>query len=208
MHFGIFLNNIVFVNSTNKQLLFEEEGRLADLDKQQRDMEWETEGLRNKIAQLNDKLYGGKVKNPKELLGFEQEAEILKASLRQKEDHLLDLMADIEEKQDKVKSDTKRLKQLEKEWQKTQEELGQKRAEIEDELSHLNQERQALTSGIEPKSLELYEVLRSRKGLAIVRVEQGRCQGCRLNLPVSEWQRVRTGALVQCSSCGRILCLG
>jgi len=190
-----------------KVVLLAEERRLAELDKQQKDVEWEIEDLRTKISQLNEKLYGGKVKNPKELLSIEQEVGILKVNLREKEDHLLDLMAEVEAIRDKIKLDTERLKKLEGEWQKEQKLLTRKQAEIEGQLSDLSRKRQAWTSEIERESLELYEWIKSRKGQAVVRVEQGRCQGCRITLAVSEWQRVKGGTLVQCSSCGRILYL-
>jgi predicted nucleic acid-binding Zn-ribbon protein len=40
---------------------------LDEMEKQQRDVEWEIEDLRTSIAQVNDKLYSGATKNPKEL---------------------------------------------------------------------------------------------------------------------------------------------
>ena len=39
------------------------------------------------------------------------------------------------------------------------------------------------------------------------RVEQGICRGCRISLPTTDLQQARSGKLVQCSSCGRILFL-
>jgi hypothetical protein len=188
--------------------LLDEEKHLAEMEKQQRDVEWEVEDLRSNIAQLNDKLYGGKIKNPKELVSFEKELEIFKTNLREKEDNLLDLMTEMEATQDKLKSDRERLKKLEGEWQREQKFLVQRQTDVENQLSDLRRKRQALTSEVAPQALELYEGVRSRKGQAVVRVEQGRCHGCHLTLSMNEWQRARTGALAQCSSCGRILYLG
>jgi len=185
-----------------------EQEHVAEMEKQQRDEEWEIDDLRSNIAQLNDKLYGGKTKNPKELVSLEKEAEIFKSKMRQKEDNLLDLMADIETAQDKMKIDNERLKKLEAEWHQEQKALIQRQSEIKERLSDLNQQRLALASEITHQTLELYEGIKSRKGQAVVKVEQGRCQGCRLNLAMNELQRVRAGDLTQCSSCGRILCLG
>lgn len=188
--------------------LLAEEKHLAEVEKQQRDVEWESEDLRSTVAKINDKLYSGKVKNPKELLGFDQEAGILKAKLRQKEDELLDVMTEVEATQDRIKLDSECLGKLEGEWQREQEALTRKQAETQGQLGGLNEKRQAVTSEVTPEALEVYEGTRSKKGQAVVRVEQGRCQGCRLTLPVSEWQRARAGDLVRCSSCGRILYLG
>jgi len=50
---------------------------LAGLEKQYKDLDAEAEMLRANIGQINDKLYGGKIKNPRELLGYEQEGNLL-----------------------------------------------------------------------------------------------------------------------------------
>jgi uncharacterized protein len=194
--------------SQAKAELLAEQKHLAETEKQQRDVEYEIEDLRNSIKQVNEKLYGGKNKNPKELVSLEKEVDIFRTKLRQKEDDLLDLMAEIEADQDKIKINTERLNKLEGEWQREQKGLTQKQAGAKTKLSNLNRKRLALTSDIAKQALELYEVVRSRKGQAVVKIEQGRCQGCRLNLAVNELQRARAGDLIQCSSCGRILCLG
>jgi predicted nucleic acid-binding Zn-ribbon protein len=128
--------------------------------------------------------------------------------LRQKEDDLLDLMAEIESVQDRIKINSERLGNLEGEWQREQKELAQRQAKVKSRLSDLSRKRQALAADIAKQTLELYEGIRLRKGQAVVKIEQGRCQGCRLNLAVNELQRARAGDLIQCSSCGRILCLG
>lgn len=181
---------------------------LAEIEKQQRDVESQMEDLRSSIAQINEKLYGGKVKNPKELLPLEHEMGNFKTNLRQKEDKVLDLMTEAEAMQDRIKLNTERLRKLEGEWQQEQGILAQRQVETESQLSELGQKRESLASEIDQQAIELYEGIRAKKGQAVVKVEQGRCQGCRLNLPVSEWQRARAGNLVQCSTCGRILYLG
>jgi predicted nucleic acid-binding Zn-ribbon protein len=191
-----------------KAELLAEKKHLAETEKQQRDLEYEIEELRSSIKKLNDKLYGGKEKNPKELVSLEKEFDIFKAKLRQKEDDLLDLMAEIESVQDKIKVNNERLGKLEDEWQQEQKDLTQRQAKMKSRLSDLNRTRQTLASDIAKQTLELYEGIRSRKGQAVVKIEQGRCQGCRLNLAVNELQRARAGDLIQCSSCGRILYLG
>jgi predicted nucleic acid-binding Zn-ribbon protein len=185
-----------------------EQEHLVEMEKQQRDVEWEIEDLRTSIAQVNDKLYSGATKNPKELVSLEKEVEIFKAKLREKEDKLLDLMAETETIQGKIKLDGERLKKLEVEWKQEQKALAQKQAKLQSRLSDLSRKRQAVASEIIPQTLELYEGIRLRKGQAVVKVEQGRCHGCHLTLSVNEWQRARAGALIQCSSCGRILYLG
>ncbi len=181
---------------------------LGETEKQQRDLEYEIEDLHASIKKLSDKLYGGKEKNPKELVSLEKELDIFKTRLRQKEDDLLDVMAEIESFEDKIKLNSEKLKRIEEEWQRDQAELTQKQSAAKDRLSDLHHQRKAVAAEITKQTLDLYEGIRSRKGQAVAKIEQGRCQGCRLNLAVNELQRARAGDLIQCSSCGRILCLG
>ena len=182
--------------------------QLREIEKQRRDLEYEAEDLRKNIAELHEKLYGGKIKNPKELMSMEQEKDMFQASLNKKEDSLLDLMEEEEAANKRFKIQEEYLSNITKEWKQQQKELVSDKDRLETQLNQLNEKRNELVSGIEPQELQVYEFVRSRKGNAVVRVEQGRCQGCHIKLPMNEWQKARTGTLVQCSSCGRILYLG
>lgn len=190
-----------------KTELIDAKNYLSDREKTHRDLEWEVEDLRNKISKVNDKLYGGKVNNPKELLSLKQEAESFKTKLDQKEDDLLDVMADEETAQKRIAMETDHVKELEEAWQKEQDVLYREKTDLENQMGELNKKREVLKSDIESPALGVYEGLRSRRGQAVVKVEQGRCQGCRITLSTSEQQRARSGALVQCGSCGMILYL-
>jgi hypothetical protein len=180
---------------------------LAEVNQKRRDMEWEEEDLRKDISKLNEKLYGGKVGNPKELLILEQETESFQVKLRQKEDDLLDLMNDEEVTQKGITVQSERVGKLEEGWQQQQKVLVQKRSEVESRLLEIDKKRQEIAPDIDSQSLTLYESIRLKKGQAVVKVAQGRCQGCRLTLSINEWQRARSGTVVQCGSCGKILYL-
>jgi len=179
--------------------------QLAEANKRQKDFEWELEDVREKSNQLKSKLYGGMVKNPKELVNLENESEILKKKTRGKEDELLELMSQIEDLETNAEASTKELQEMRQEWQQKQEILNGKKTRTETELARLSQTRGELAQEISSEVLNLYEQIRLTKGQAIAKVEQGRCQGCYITLPISQWQRARSGELVQCSSCNRIL---
>ena len=52
------------------------------------------------------------------------------------------------------------------------------------------------------------EIVLARPGRAVSKVVQGRCQGCRISISMSDQQRARMGnELARCSNCGRILYL-
>ncbi len=208
------LNEITYRLGQNTTLLKAKEefsalkSHLGQKEKQQRDLEWQIDDLENNVKQLTGKLYSGTVKNPKELMGLEKEAEILRSRIRQAEEELLEVMAEIEGIRCKINASQKLLQKLEAEWQAEHKILTEQQAEAEAQLAGLEQKRNAIVSQIDPQSLEVYQNLRLRKGQAVVKVEQGKCQGCHITLPVSEWHKVRSGNLAHCSNCGRILFLG
>ncbi|HJX69574.1 MAG TPA: C4-type zinc ribbon domain-containing protein [Dehalococcoidia bacterium] len=182
---------------------------LAELEKKQKNQEWKVEDLQAKLSPLQKKLYAGSVKNPKELLSLQQQVADLKTQIRSEEDGVLEIMSQVEGLQKEIASKAAVVEELKEEWQKRQEELTAVQAELKVTIDIAEQKRSKLATTIEPIHLELYETLRAKKqGQAVAKVEQGRCQGCRITLPMSELQRARMGELVQCSSCSRVLCLG
>jgi uncharacterized protein len=174
-------------------------------EKQYKDLDAEAEETRKAVTQINDKLYGGKVKNPKELVGYEQEAGILKGNLSKKDDVLLELMENI----DAAKTQIKKLQEIyaaaETDWQGRKVTLQVQFDQVTAELDTLEKRRQDILAQIDKETLAVYEGIKSRKGQAVSKVEQGRCLGCRVSLSMSELQRVRGMSIVICSNCGRIL---
>ena len=188
-------------------LLAQEEESLAELQHNQRLGEWEVEDLRAKIALLEEKLYAGSVKNPKELASLQSQVENLKRRRRELEDKVLDIMTEAETMQKRLSITSAEAERIEEKWREEQASLLREQAELSTALAALDQKRKDLISRIDAASLELYQVLKDkRQGRAVAKVEQGMCQGCRIVLPMSELQRARMGQeLVQCSSCERIL---
>ena len=186
-----------------------EKKRLADLEHQQKTSEWELNDLGSKISVVEKKLYGGSVKNPRELIPFQQDLEILKAQRSDQEDKLLALMMDVDSLQQDVVLKKSDFEKIEREWHENQQKLANQQAELEAELAELKQKRDTLASQIDSASLNLYEEMRrAKQGHAVAKVVQGRCQGCRISLSVSDQQKARMGQeLAQCSNCGRILYL-
>lgn len=186
-----------------------EEERLVELERSQRDVEREVEDLRSKVALLEEKLYGGSVKNPKELASLQEQVEHLKRKRRGQEDKVLDIMTEVEAMQKNVSLKSREVARIDEDWRAEQAMLSGEQAELNAALADLDQKRKDLISRIDAASLELYQGLRrKRQGRAVAKVEQGMCQGCRIVLPLNVLQRARIGQeLVQCSSCERILYL-
>jgi len=187
--------------------LASEQKLLEELKRQQHSLEWEIDDLGTKVTKIEQKLYSGSIANPKELANFQQEAEGMKQRRGQLEDKALDIMGQVEQATASVDTASGELKALEANWRSEQKELSAEAERLKTVLSELGQRRQQVSSEIDPDVVELYQQLKKQKGTAVAKVEQGICRGCRISLSASEVQRVRSGDMTQCSSCGRILFL-
>jgi predicted nucleic acid-binding Zn-ribbon protein len=175
------------------------------LKRQQHSAEWEINDLGDKLTTAEDKLYSGTVKNPKELSNLQHETDGLKARRNQLEDETLETMDQAELATASVTSLGSKLKKLEAEWHNQQQQLSTAMEQLKTKLSDLKHKRQQLSADIDPSTVEFYHELKKQKGTAVAKIEQGICHGCRISLSTAELQQARSGSLVQCSSCGRIL---
>jgi len=141
------------------------------------------------------------------LANLQQEGNAFKASRDQLETRALEVMDQIETAEARIAETDKELKKLEKEWKSGQKQLSAEIDGLEAKLSSLKDTRQLLAGEIDSQEIKLYEKLQKQKGQAVVKVEQGICRGCRISLPSSGLQQLRSHSLVQCGSCGRLLFL-
>ena len=198
-------DNQVVVRAQNR--LASAQQKLDELLHQQHSMEWEVDDLVSKIKAVEGQLFGGRINNPKELTNLEHEANILKSKRDQMENDVLEIMGQVELAEAGVTATSSELEKLEAEWQEQQKQLSTDIEKLKGDLSELGRKRQIISTEIDPKSVGVYDKLRKQKGQAVARVEQGICRGCRIALSSSELQQARSGNLVQCSTCGRILFL-
>ncbi len=173
----------------------------------QKELDLDAEEAREKAAEIDRKLYGGTVKDPKELEDFQADLTSLRGQLRKREDALLEVMLELEEAEAALKGAESTLEQTEASWTANQAVLAETQAALKREISALEERRSGQLDGMDQAALSLYETLRERRqGTAVAVVERGLCQGCRISLPMSVLPKARAGAgLLQCVSCERIL---
>lgn len=183
-----------------------EESHAALLARQQR-LERDLQDLQSKINPRQKKLYDGSIRNPKELASLQEEVEMEQRQKAKVEEELLEIMAAVEEAEQLVASARSHLDQVEQAWRREQEALRQEIERLLAEIASLEEERRRRAGVVQNSDLALYDVLRQRRqGLAVAKVERGLCQGCRISLPMTLLQKVRSGqTVVQCVNCERIL---
>jgi predicted nucleic acid-binding Zn-ribbon protein len=181
--------------------------QLAETVHTQHTVEWEIEDLTAKLSRFEQELYSGKTTSPKELTSLQHEIESLKNNRGKLEDKDLEIMESIEQSNATISELRSNLEKLETEWQEQQKRFTAELKDLEHTISSLKGKRETLASEVAPQVLTVYEELKKQKGTSVAKVEQGICRGCRISLPVNELQQVRSGSMVRCSSCGRILYL-
>ncbi|MDY6846316.1 MAG: C4-type zinc ribbon domain-containing protein [Chloroflexota bacterium] len=165
----------------------------------------ETQRIKRKRTQAS--LFGGKIKNPKELQDLQMESEALKKYISQLEDEQLEAMIAYEAAENAEKQATI---DLEKTMGTVSEEnasmLGEKN-KLEIDLERLTREKDAVLQSISAKALNLYQaLLKSKGGVAVAAVTEGGCSICGQSLTPGDLQSIRaSNKLVFCPSCGRIL---
>ncbi|MHB0867886.1 MAG: zinc ribbon domain-containing protein [Chloroflexota bacterium] len=183
--------------------------QLRSLQAMGRELDFELEAQTFKRKAEEKKLYGGSVKNPKELASLAHELDLQKEQISQLETRALLNMDAVESAAIAEERAREALEGKERDWKAEQAVLEAECAALSAEAEQLAADRSRLASQIDPSTLRNYELIRrTRGGVAVVPIEQRSCQGCRISLSSSEVQRARTSPEpITCQSCGRILYL-
>jgi predicted nucleic acid-binding Zn-ribbon protein len=85
--------------------------------------------------------------------------------------------------------------------------LAERKKNLQDETAELRAERDRLAGQADPSVLPLYErLLKTKAGVAIAPMREGRCGGCHMKLVASTVIKAQAGKeIAQCEDCGRIL---
>ena len=173
----------------------------------QRDLELQADELRAKITPAEQKLYGGAVRNPKELQDLQADVDQMKRHLSSLEDQDLAALTAFEQADADAKSAQAELTALESAWQQEQHGLRATVARLEAEVATLEADRRDQAAAIEPEMLKLYDhVRRAHQGRGVAKIDRNICLGCRIALPPAIVNRARSAVgFAQCPNCERIL---
>lgn len=172
-----------------------------------RDVSAEVDDFSARIKHHEEQLYSGRVTSPKELSALQKDIELLKNHRAPHEDKELGLMETIENTESAIDTTEIALQRHKEALSRRRDELASGLLKLETELVGLEKHREELT-GVLPPAVNLqYEQLKKQKGRAVARLEQGICRGCGIAVTTAWLHRARTGEVVGCPSCGRILFL-
>lgn len=118
---------------------------------------------------------------------------------------LIERLEGLEDDVNRLRGD---LEDLEPELERAAQAEADRVAGVEARLGALSAERDAVAQGVDAALLKQYEqVRRARRGVGLVEiVDNQRCGGCNVRLPIHVIQKARgSKGVTRCPSCGRIL---
>lgn len=197
--------------ATNARFVLDELTKTLHQDLQSlKSVEFSVKNLQIKISQSESNLYGGKVRNPKELQDLQKEISSLKNQLSHLEDEQLDVMMSIEEKEVLVKEAQETLQNAQAIFSEKSSSWNGQKNDLMRLIERLKAERNTITPPISPNNLLTYDNIRKRKsGVAVTTARDGSCVVCGASIRPMELQAARIAQdLVYCTTCGRILYVG
>lgn len=185
----------------------EDQARLGARRAALRDVELQIEGLEEKVEQVEESLYGGRIRAARELEDLSKDRDYLRGRIAQLEDEALEAMADLDDLEQSATENAQRLQRLEEAWAQEREGLVERYRELHQRLQMLQSQRQDTRGALGSGELALYDELRrSKSGAVLSAVIENTCQTCRVAVPSYKAQEIRRGdAIVVCEGCGRIL---
>jgi predicted nucleic acid-binding Zn-ribbon protein len=181
--------------------------KLAEARGPLRSQEMEAKSLDSKIKDLESRLYGGRVSNPKELDGLEKDVQMHKRRRSEMDDTLLALMESLEETTRQQAAATSALEKVEATRAGEVAQLDRERESINRRIEELGQESAQARALLDADALRQYDHLRRTKGgRAVAQAKSDSCGVCGVTVPTGLLNRVHGGdEIVLCTSCGRML---
>src|SRR6266436_3969704 len=159
--------------------------------------------LRGKISKYRDQSLD--VKTNEQYKALLHEIQFAEQEIATNEDKILELMVNAEARDKEVKAAEAELKEEMTEIEKEKKIAHDRTAEDEKELAEWTAKRDASRSAADQDMLRHYDRVTKFRGSGLAEVLDQKCTGCSVVLRPQTYNEVRSGKLIYCDSCQRIL---
>jgi predicted nucleic acid-binding Zn-ribbon protein len=192
-----------------RDLLVAAQTEESDTAREQTKAEQDVDLVRQRAVRDQQRLDSGAVTSPKDLENLQHEIVSLAKRQSDLEDVVLEVMERRESMQERVGELSGRLGSVEAKAADAEIRKAKAIQELDAEGSTAAKEREIVAGAVPADLLKLYDKLRAQSGgIGAARLYQKRCEGCRLELNITELNEVRTApanSVVRCENCRRIL---
>ncbi len=183
------------------------EGELKRWGEIQAQRETAQKSVVEKLAKTEGKLYGGKIKEARELSDLQRDQGQLRRQQAQAEDDLLEALLAVEAATTARDQAAAELAAQTNAWQATQVKLRAEQARLKAQLPGQQARQAAARQAVPPQFLSVYDSLRPRRGgRAVAEIDGEECSVCNVAISPNKLDAARYGdQLVYCDNCGRLL---
>ena len=185
-------------------LLASERAQLVETERYYTDQKGQLEQDEENVTGAKHKL--AQAKNSKEYMAAQRETESRRDGVASREAEITKLVEAIDAKKKVLAERAQSVEEVRASVEKDAELARERVAEIQQKIAVIRGERDALTRDVRPEVLKRYSGIRIRRGLAVVGVRNGTCQGCNMNIPPQLYNVLQRGTSIEtCPSCHRII---
>ncbi|WP_344492435.1 zinc ribbon domain-containing protein [Streptomyces enissocaesilis] len=192
-----------------RDLLVAAQTEESDTTREQTKAEQDVDQVRQRAVRDQQRLDSGAVSSPKDLENLQRELVSLAKRQGDLEDVVLEVMERRESLQERVAELSGRVASVQAKVDDATARRDAAFEQIDSEVATVTKQREVASATIPADLLKLYEKLRVQSGgVGAARLYQRRCEGCQLELNITEVNEVRAAApdaVVRCENCRRIL---
>jgi uncharacterized protein len=190
---------------SHQRKLEADKAALTANQKERKNCESDIQTQEQKISKFKDQML--QAKTNEQYRAFQNEIDFCQKEIRKAEDRILELMGESEPLEKNVKAAEIALKAEKAQVEAEKTEARERTAVDQKASAELQGERAGVVKEMSPTVYRRYELSRkSRRGIGIAEVVDGRCSVCHMGLRPQFFQDLRKGNEVMvCESCQRIL---
>lgn len=187
-----------------EQMLEREKAQLAESEAWRRRTEDQMKD--EEAALLKAKQKSSLVKNAKEMMANERELQNTRKSAQERQEEVLKLAESLEAAKKSIAQHEGDLEALRKHVADEEVTAKGKVSEVEGQIAEEKKLREVAAGRVRPDVMKKYSTIRMRRGLALVPVRNGTCQGCNMNIPPQLYNTIQRGNSIEmCGNCNRII---
>lgn len=185
-------------------LLARERSQLEESESWRRRQEGEMKDEEARVLLAKQK--SSLVKNAKEMMASERELQTTRKLVQEREAEVLKLGDAVETAKKSIGQHEADFEALKKHVADEEAGAATKIAEIEAQIADERKLREVAAARVRPDVMKKYSAIRMRRGLALVPVKNGTCQGCNMNIPPQLFNTIQRGNSIElCGTCNRII---
>ncbi|MFI9438723.1 MULTISPECIES: zinc ribbon domain-containing protein [Streptomyces] len=192
-----------------RDLLVAAQTEESDTSREQTKAEQDVDQVRQRAVRDQQRLDSGAVTSPKDLENLQREIVSLAKRQGDLEDVVLEIMERRESAQERVAELTGRVSSVQAKIDDATARRDAAFESLDGEAASVTKEREVISASVPADLLKLYDKLRAQQGgVGAARLYQRRCEGCHIELNITELNDVRSAprdTVVRCENCRRIL---